>query len=439
MENYLELLKQFISFQSVSTDPAFKSHLVVCAEWLITELRKHGFATKRFDGYANPIVFGSYEIDPSLPTYLIYGHYDVQPAAQEDGWKGDPFTLVIDEEKVYGRGVVDNKWQHLIHLATIFDLIERNELAYNIKFLIEWNEESGGVDRDQFFQDNLEQMKCDWVIISDGEIIGHTIPTMTQTFRGGANLTLTVKTADTDLHSGIYGNILPSASHELTKLCAKLYDERWLIAIPGWYDDVAEISEAMVANNLKVPFSPEDLFTATGCSALANPDGYDPVTANWLLPTIQVSGLKSGYTDPGYKNIIPAIAIAKMNFRFAPGQDAFKMVELFECWVKATLPSYCSVEIETSEPYNAIALDTNTPWVELCRDALAQVYEKPVVMRYCGAAVPISGTFQEQLGVSVACVDLGNEDCNMHGINENFRIENIEKGLKVSELIFKKK
>lgn len=195
---------------------------------MIQQLQKKGFATKRIDGYANPIVYGHYEVDPLFPTYLVYGHYDVQPAAQEDGRTSDPFTLFQDNERIYGRGVVDNKGQHLIHLATIFDLIDRNELGANIKFLIEGNEESGGLDRDKFFKDHQDSdlLTCDGVIISDGEIIGHTIPTMTQTFRGGANVTVTVTTAKTDLHSGIYGNILPSASHALTNLLAQLYDEK---------------------------------------------------------------------------------------------------------------------------------------------------------------------------------------------------------------------
>ncbi len=438
MSSYFDLLKEFIAFKSISTDADFVAETMVCAEWLITQLRKQGFTTQRIDGFANPIVYGHYEVDASLPTYLVYGHYDVQPAALEDGWKSDPFTLFQDSERIYGRGVVDNKWQHLIHLATIFDLIQRKELGANIKILIEGNEESGGLDRDAFFQEHASLLTCDGVIISDGEIIGHTVPTMTKTFRGGANLTLTVTTADTDLHSGIYGNILPSASHSLIDLCAQLYNEKWLIAIPGWYDDVAPITDIEIANNKEVPFNAEELFASTWCKALVDIEGYDAVTANGLLPTIQVSGLQSWYMGNGYKNIIPSSASAKMNFRFAPWQDAEKMMKIFEQWVKEMLPDYCAVTIATSEPYNAIALGTDNPWVQKCRDTLAEVYGRPVVMRYCGAAVPISGLFQQYLNCPVAAVDLWNEDCNMHGINENFRLENVEKGLRFSESLFKK-
>lgn len=169
------------------------------------------------------------------------------------------------------------------------------------------------------------------------------------------------------------------------------------------------------------------------------PTGYDAMTANGLLPTIQVSGLSSGYTGTGYKNIIPAKAIGKMNFRFAPGQDAKEMISLFTKWVEKMLPSYATFTIETSDPYNAIALSTDSERVQTCREALATAYDKPVIIRHCGAAVPISGLFQTYVGCPVAVVDFANEDCNMHGIDENFCIENIEKGLKCSELLFGKK
>ncbi len=437
MERYLDLLKEFIAFKSISTDPSFKDQMLWCAAWEIQQLQKNGFQTQRIDGFGNPLVYAEYVVDPKLPTYLVYGHYDVQPAELEDGWSSDPFTLKKDDERLYARGVVDNKWQHLIHLATIFDLIEKNELGVNVKVLIEGDEETWSPHIVEFFEQHSELLKCDGVVISDGEIIGHKTPTMSQSFRGGANLTLTITTANTDVHSGLYGNILPSATHELVTLCAKFYDDKKLIAIPGWYDDVAPIDTVAKQNNLKVPFDAEELFAATGAKALANPTWYDPVTANGLLPTIQISWLQWWYTWTGYKNIIPAQATVKINFRFAPGQNAVKMIELFEMRVQDQLPSYCSHSISTSDPYDAIALDIDNSFVEKCRDLLAEVYGKPVIMRYCGAAVPIGGLFQKYIGCPVADVDLWNEDCNMHGINENFRIENVEKGLKVSEMLFK--
>lgn len=437
MKNYFDLLEQFIAFKSVSTDPVFQDQMIACADRLLEQLKKHWFEAQRLDGFGNPLVFAEYVVDQSLPTYLVYGHYDVQPAEQEDGWSSDPFMLKKDDERIYARGVVDNKGQHLIHLATIFDLIEKKQLGVNIKVLIEGDEETWSPHIVDFFKQHSELLKCDGVVISDGEIIGHKTPTMTQSFRGGANLTLTVKTADTDLHSGIYGNVLPSATQSLVDLCAKFYDNKGLIAIPGRYDDVAPIDATTKQNNLKVPFNKAELFAATWTKAIVAPQGYDPVTANWLLPTIQISWLQWWYTGNGYKNIIPAQATVKINFRFAPWQNAERMIEQFEMRVKEELPAYCSYTITTSDPYDAIALNIDSKFVEKCRDILSKVYETPVIMRHCGAAVPISGLFQEYVGCPVAAVDLGNEDCNMHGINENFRLENIEKGLRFSEMIFR--
>ena len=439
MEKFLALLKASLAFKSVSTDPEFRSEVEACGAWLATQMQAHGFSVQSITGFGNPLIYGHYVVDPALPTYLIYGHYDVQPAALEDGWASDPFVLRDDGERLYARGVADNKGQHLIHLATIFDLIEQQKLRYNIKVLIEWDEETGSPYMVNFFEQYKELLACDGVIISDGEIIGHSTPTMTESFRGGANMTLTIQTANTDVHSGMYGNILPSASHTLLQLLTHLYDEKWLIAIPWWYDSVAPIDQTTIANNLTIPFDTQALFQATGAKGTVVPAWYDAMTANGLLPTIQVSGLSSGYTGTGYKNIIPAKAIGKMNFRFAPGQDAKEMITMFTKWVEKTVPSYATFSIDTSDPYNAIALSTDSDRVQTCREALAAAYNTPVIIRHCGAAVPISGLFQTYVGCPVAVVDFANEDCNMHGIDENFCIENIEKWLRCSELLFGKK
>lgn len=212
---YTQLLSECIAFRSISTDPEFKPQIDACADWLIDLLQQYGFETEKIINYGNPLVFGSYHHDDSLPTLLIYGHYDVQPASQEDGRLSDPFVLTQREGRYYARGAVDNKGQIMIHIATVLEAIRENrKLNYNIKFLIEGDEETGSPYITQALEDHTELLACDLVLVSDGELIGNHTPTMVAGFRGGMNMTLTLQTAKTNLHSGIYGNIAPSASHE---------------------------------------------------------------------------------------------------------------------------------------------------------------------------------------------------------------------------------
>lgn len=436
MQNYLDLMQQFISFRSISTDEQFKPELEKTAQFLVNLLQSNGFEAQAITGYSNPIVYGHYVVDPSLPTYLVYGHYDVQPADISEWWEYDPFQLVIQDNKLVARGAVDNKWQIMIHIVTIIDLIKKGELKYNVKFMIEWDEETGSPFLAKFVDDYKDLLACDLVLISDGEIIGHTTPTIGASFRGGCNMTLTLKTADVDLHSWLFGGIAPNSAYEATKLLSKLYNEKNEIFVPGYYDTVGVITDEMKQNNKTVPFHEENVKNMTGIKKLLVQEWYDPVTANGLLPTIQISGIQSWYTGTGYRNAIPATTTIKMNFRFAPGQHPESMIALFSNWVETELPDYVDYTLETSDPYPAIMIDLSHVEIGRAAKILGELYNTETVYRYVGAAIPVTGMFQEVLGASVIIADLANEDCKMHGVGENFRLSCVEKGLEFSRLFF---
>lgn len=435
--SYLQLLEQFIAFKSISTDPAYKNDCKVTADRLVDLLKNWWLDAKVIPNYGNPIVLANYIYDPSLPTLLIYGHYDVQPADASDWRTNDPFTLSQTEQKVFARGAVDNKGQIMIHIYTVLELIKTNNLRYNIKFMIEWDEETGSPFLTKFIEDYKDELKADYCIISDGEMIGNHTPTMTASFRWGANMTIKYISSKTDLHSGIYGGIAPSTSYELSKILSKLYDSNGLIAIPGRYDDLAPITDLQKANNAKVPFDIDEIKKISEIRDIWTPKGYDPVTANWLLPTIQISWLNSWYTWDGYKNIIPHQATAKINFRFWPWQSSTKMIDLFKNWIAENTPKYISFEIQTSDPYDAILLDVDNDINRSASQIISDIYNKPAIMRYCWAAVPVSGMFQN-IWMQVTIVDLGNEDCNMHGVDENFDKVCIEKWLEFSKKFLSK-
>ncbi len=429
---YLSLLHEFIAFRSISTDEAYKDDINACADRLIALFTKYHFQTTKISGYGNPLIVAHYEVDPSYQTILIYGHYDVQPAHQDDGWQSDPFSLDERDGKLYARGSADNKWQVMIHIATVLDLIEQQRLGYNITFFIEWDEETGQPSS-QALLDHRELLHADVALLSDGVIIGDHTPTMMVGLRGGGNATVTIQTATTDLHSGLYGNIATSASHIASNLVAQLYDDKDHITIPWWYDDIDHISDIQKMNNALVPRDDEEMMHTIGAVALAIPQGYDPVTANGLLPTIQVTGISSGYTGVGYKNIIPWSAMINVNFRFAPGQDPEKKMADFDAWITNTLPTNISHQIIISDYYPAITISTDHPLSDRAKQILKDVYAVSPIMRYCGATLPMAGILQNVLWLPVMVIDLANEDCNIHGVDENISLTCIEKGLRFSE------
>lgn len=432
LPRYIDLLTQYVSFQTISTDPVYRPQLETCADWLCDLLNQHGFQTQQRTGYGNPLVYAHLHHDDTLPTILIYGHYDVQPAELSEWWTNDPFQLTERESRLRARGATDNKWQLMMHLVSVFHLIQNKSLKYNIIFLIEGDEETGGGHMAGVLRDHRDQLQADVALISDGEMIGNHTPTMIASFRGGVNMTVMMSTAKTDLHSGIFGNIAPSASHEMIALLSKLTDTQHRITIPGRYDSMTPISSADRTNAESTPFHPEQIMEMTGTKTIQTPGDENPVIANGLMPTIQVSGIQSGYTGNGYKNIIPATATAKLNFRFARGQDSSQMVQLFTDRVQKNTPDYVHIEVASSDPYDPITINTNHPLIQESLTLLSDIRGRQAVMRRCGAAVPIAGQFQDVLGLTVLIIDLANEDCNMHGVDENIDLVCVEKGLEIS-------
>jgi acetylornithine deacetylase/succinyl-diaminopimelate desuccinylase-like protein len=429
MNTYLELLKQAISYRSVSTDSQFALQIEGMVTWLSETFQAHNFKVDRLEGYGNPIILASYIPDPQLQTCLIYGHYDVQPASIEEGWHSEPFEVHEDNQRIYARGIVDNKGQFLVHVATIFDLIKQNKLQYNIKFLIEGNEETGSPLISKCISDHKDKLKSDFVMISDGEISGQT-PLIELGFRGGANSTLTIQTATNDLHSGIYGGAAPSAAHEMAKFIATIYDKDNRITVPNFYNDVLPVEKT------SAEFDKHEYEKITGAKATLTEPDYDVPTQVGLRPTIQVTGLHTGYTGDGYRNSIPATAMAKINFRLVKNQNPKEIVQQFKKYIADTLPDYVTHTFEISDPYEGIKLDVNNEYVHAAEKLLEKSFGKKPIRKYSGGGLPIVTLFHEHLKVPQVLVPLGNEDCNMHGANENFDKDILKKALDFSQRFF---
>lgn len=438
-QEFKKLLAEYVALKSISTDPAYKPEMAKTAGWLIAYLKQFGFKTQliRYGNQMNDVVFAEYVIDPKLETVLVYGHYDVQPAAKEDGWKQDPFVLTEEKGRLLARGVVDNKGQNLIHVFTVCELIREGKLGYNVKFMIEGNEETSSPDMPLLVNQYKDLLRADYVMVSDGEVVGST-PTIEASLRGGFNFKVMLTTAKNNMHSGLAGGVAPSASHELSRLIAKLYDSKNKVSIPGFYDGAPKISKQELVNTKRTG-TEAGIKKLFGIKAVVSEKGLDPYAQIGLRPTLQVTGIKTGYIGDGYSNIIPATAEARINIRLVGSQNPKKIYKAITSYIRKVLPSYVSVQFEETTMNDPVKLDISQPKFVEVRGLLKKAYKKEPLIKYVGGSIPIVADFKNTLGVDTLLVSLGNDDCNMHGVDENFRIDLIEKGLSFSRLFFEKK
>lgn len=438
VEKYKSLLKEYVSFQSISTDPDKKSGIIDTVSWLKSLFEMRGFKVTILQKMGiNPVVFAEYKNKDAMESVLVYGHYDVQPASKEDGWDFEPFKLIEKNDRLYARGVVDNKGQNLIHIFTVIELIKQGKLKYTVKFLLEGDEETGGVEQmREIMIENKAILESDYVIVSDGEMVAGK-PAIEGSYRGGFNLTVKYQTANNNVHSGLYGGAVPNALFELSKLLGKLYGEDNRVAVEGFYNGVDEINKTVLENNRKLSeMGQEQALAHPGFKQLHAEEGFDFYTQTGLRPTLQITGVKGGYVGNGYSNIIPAMVEARINFRLVASQSPNEVLKLFKKFVSENTPEYVSYTIEVSGMHDPVKLHTNSPIFKKVKDILRSSYDNEVFNYYVGGAIPFIANVKEIFGVDTISIGLANEDCNMHGANENFDIKLIEKGLKFSKKFF---
>ncbi len=432
LTEFTRLFTEYIAFKSISTDVAFTSQMDATVQWLSTLLKDNGFKVTILKGpKTNPVVVAEYHVADNLKTKLIYGHYDVQPAAKEDGWKTEPFELTEANGKLVARGVVDNKGQNFIHIFTAIKLIKEKRLGCNLKFMIEGNEETSNPDMTDLVSHNAELLKSDQIIISDGEILGAT-PTIEESLRGGGNLTLKFTSAKNDLHSGLFGSGVPSATKELIALLSKMLLPDGTVTIPGFYDAVDKIKPEQIERNLAL-LKIDDPITTAGVKATIGK--YDFHTMVGIWPAVEVSGFNAGYTGEGYKNIIPASAFAKINFRLVASQKPEDFVEMFRKYVADNTPKYIDYNIQLDKLSYPVKVNVTEPEILKIMAWQEKVYGVKPVIKNVGGGIPVVADFKNVLGIDAFLISLGNNDCNMHGVEENFTIDLIEKGLELSELM----
>jgi acetylornithine deacetylase/succinyl-diaminopimelate desuccinylase-like protein len=435
---FLEELFGLIRIPSVSANESNKPDMVKAAEYIKGMLISGG--ADRAEVYptaGHPIVFGEKLVDKSLPTVLVYGHYDVQPAEPLDKWTTPPFDPQIRDGKIYARGADDDKGQLFMHLKAFEMMTATNTLACNVKFMIEGEEETGSINIAGFCADYREMLRSDVILISDTTMISSATPSITSGLRGLSYIQVEVDGPDHDLHSGLYGGAVLNPCNVLCEMIASLKDSDGRITIPGFYDSAIVPTDEERKKMAERPFDQEAYKKSIGVRALASEKGFTALESVGIRPTLDINGIWGGYTGEGAKTILPARASAKISMRLVPDQQAEEIADIAIAHLKAIAPAGVTVKAEYLHGGEAYVSPLDTPEYLAAEKAYEKVFgKKPIPVR-SGGSIPIVSTFEKILGVKSILMGFGLEADAIHSPNENYPLENLFSGMEAIPLYFR--
>ncbi len=437
-ELFLSELIDFLRIPSISSRSEHKSDVERCANWLSEHLKSIGVQNvKIYPTSGHPIVYGEWKSNDSVPTILVYGHYDVQPVEPLELWESPPFEPTIKNGKIYARGSSDDKGQLFIHLKAFESLLKTNRsVPINIKFLFEGEEESGSNHLDEFIENHPELLKCDSVLISDTEWFAEGLPSICYALRGIAFLEIKVKGPKRDLHSGSYGGTVDNPAEVLAWLITQLKDRYGRITIPGFYENVLPLTKEEREAFNKLPFDERKFRDELGIDELFGEIGFSPIERMWARPTLEINGIYGGYTGEGAKTIIPSEASAKISMRLVPNQTAEEITAKFIKHIKNLAPPTVEIEITALHGGNPVITSIDSVWIRKAQEALKSTFAiEPVFMRE-GGSIPVCETFKRVLGASPVLIGFGLPNDNIHSPNESFSINNFFNGTKAMALYY---
>lgn len=437
-DRFLEELFALLRFPSISADSKFKEDIIKTANFVANKLKEAGADQVEVCPTAgNPIVYGEKIIDPSLPTVLVYGHYDVQPADPLELWDTPPFEPTVRDGKIYARGAADDKGQFYMHVKAFEYMMKNNALACNIKFMIEGEEEVGSVNLGTFVKENKERLKNDVIVISDTSMISLEQPSIETGLRGLSYVEVEVTGPNRDLHSGVYGGAVANPATVLAKLIASLHDENNHIAIPGFYDDVVELSKEERAALNKAPFDIAEYKADLGIDAVWGEKDYTTIERAGIRPTLEVNGMWGGYIGEGAKTVLPSKAYAKISMRLVPNQNSEKITNLFKKHFESIAPAYAKVKVTPHHGGEPVVTPTDSMAYQAAEQALEEVFNKKPIPTRGGGSIPIVALFEKELHVKTVLLGFGLNSDNLHSPNEKYGIENYLKGIETIPLFFK--
>jgi acetylornithine deacetylase/succinyl-diaminopimelate desuccinylase-like protein len=437
-DRYVEELKQYLAIPSISALPEHAADTRRAAEWTADALRNAGMQNVRLmDTPGNPVVYGDWLGAPGKPTILFYGHYDVQPVDPVNLWTSPPFEATVRDGEIYARGAADDKGQVFMHIKAVEAFMKQaGSLPLNIKFFIEGEEEVGSVHLDQFVRDHKQDLAADVVVISDSPMFDRGVPSICYGLRGLAYFQIDLRGTKSDLHSGSFGGAVANPALVLAQILSQMKDRSGRIKIPGFYDDVRELSEAERAEWRKLPFNETKYRKELGAPKLFGESGYSTLERVWARPTFEVNGLLSGFTGEGAKTVLPAVAMAKVSMRLVPDQHPDKIAQLFDDYLHKIAPKTVDVKVTRMHGGKPWMTEFDNKYVRAAGRAIEQGFGKSPVFNREGGSIPVVSTFQEELGVPSVLFGVGLPDENAHAPDEKLDLGNFHNGIIASAYLY---
>jgi acetylornithine deacetylase/succinyl-diaminopimelate desuccinylase-like protein len=437
-DKFLNELVDLLRIPSVSTDKNYKADVLRAAAFIKERLEEAGADKVEIcetGGY--PIVYGEKIIDPSLPTVLVYGHYDVQPADPLELWDSPPFEPVIKDGLIIARGAADDKGQMYMHIKAFEAMMQTDTLSCNVKFMIEGEEETGSDSLGPFIAANKEKLAADVVLVSDTAMLSNENPSLTIGLRGLSYVEVEVTGPNRDLHSGIYGGAVANPINALAKMIASLTDEEGRITIPGFYDKVAVVSQEERRAMNEAPFDLNEYKEDLDIADIQGEKGYTTLERTSIRPTLDVNGIWGGYMQPGAKTVLPSKAYAKISMRLVPHQTSDEITELFQKHFESLAPASVKVKVKPHHGGEPAVTPVDSVAFKAASMAMEDAFGKrPIPMRG-GGSIPIVALFEKVLGLKTILMGFGLDSNKIHSPNENYGLFNYYKGIETIPLFFK--
>ncbi len=432
-DRFLGELMDFLRIPSISTSRAYAEDMHKAAEFVKQKLLEAGIDQARLiETKGCPLVYGEKVVDKDLPTVLVYGHYDVQPADPDELWETPPFEPVVKDEKIYARGASDDKGQVYMHIKALETMLATKQLPCNVKFMIEGEEESGSEGLTHFLQDqqNCTLLQADALLVSDTALLSLEQPSLTTGLRGIVYLEVEVVGPNRDLHSGIYGGAVGNPINILCQMLASLQDERNRITIPGFYDSVEVLSEMDRTVLNQIPFVLSKYTESLGIEGVIGEHGYNTAERTGIRPSLDINGIWGGYTGEGGKTVLPSKAHAKLSMRLVPHQEMQEMIDQFTNYFAALAPQGVKVKVKVVHAgSNAVVVNSDSVALQAAKKSFEEVWKKSPVLTRDGGSIPIIAQFKEALNCDIVLMGFGLDSDAIHSPNEHFGLVNFFKGI----------
>ena len=433
-DQIFEELKTLLSFKSVSTDQAYDESCRSCASWLVSHLNAFGARTELIETPEKPIVFAEFSANhpdckEKAKTLLFYGHYDVQPPEPLELWHTDPFKAVIKDGRLYARGAQDNKGQAFYFLKALEMAVKSGQLAYNVKVILEGEEECGSAGISAVLAKITPKLKSDLLLVCDTGTLDEKLGAITMGLRGIAHFEIKVTGPSKDLHSGVHGGVVKNPAVELSKLIASLHDENGKVTVPGFYDGITPLSKLDQERAEKFPISDEIYQKLVGVLPTGGEKGIAMPVRRGLRPTVEVNGITSGYQGEGSKTIIPSWASVKFSCRLVAGQDPEKVLNAVEQFLKSKCPTELTFEVVHQHASGgALRVSSESIAIDKAARILQSITGTDPLFIWEGASIPLIASLEVASGATPLLVGFGLEEDNIHAPNESFSLEQFRKG-----------